>query len=124
MSAGPLPHGQVFHVHARNDAPCWSSQVISESTYPWAQSFAPSSPATSGTPASTGATCESQHPEFAHALKLYECHEATRLCAGSLGSCASQPVRSLEYANPPSMITLFAPAARTALTRVCMPATW
>src|SRR4051812_32310737 len=66
----------------------------------------------------------SQHEVFTHALKLYECHEAIRLPVESLGLNASHWLRSLVKLRPPVMMTLVAPVARTALTRLCMPATW
>src|ERR1700726_2535310 len=76
-----------------------------------------------GTWAITGAIWLVQQDWELHVLKLYECHDATRLWSGSVGSFASQPVRSLAYSSPPSMITLFAPPPRTALIICCIPAT-
>src|SRR2546429_5413390 len=73
--------------------------------------------------AATGATLLVQQPLLLHALKLYECHEAVRLPAGSDGRNCGIMLMSFENDRPPIMITLLAPAARTVLTSCCIPAT-
>src|SRR5438093_13397074 len=86
------------------------------------RSSSPSSPSTSGTCCATGAASESQHGRVLHQLKLYTCHDATRLSSGSVGWDASQPERRAAYWTPPSMMTLVAPVPRTASTSSCIPA--
>src|SRR5436305_11005427 len=52
------------------------------------------------------------------------CHDAASWLSGSTGLFASQLESRDEYATPPSMMTFFAPVARTVFTSSCMPATW
>src|SRR3954452_1032848 len=52
------------------------------------------------------------------------CANAVKLPVQSVGLYCSHCVRSLEYARPPTKITLVAPVARTEFTSVWKPATW
>src|SRR5436309_1810365 len=97
--------------------------AISPSMYWCAQLFSPISPVISGTRAASGAMLLCQQPLLLHALKLYECHEAARLFAESVGANWLHEVMSFENDRPPSMITFVAPALRMVLTSCCMPAT-
>src|SRR2546430_16171057 len=58
-----------------------------------------------------------------HPLKSYTCHAATMPFCGSFGLKLSHWLMSLLQSRPPSAITFVAPVPRTALTRVCIPAT-
>src|SRR3984893_13313356 len=86
------------------------------------QSFSPSSPVRTGTPAATGAPWDTQQFTSPHVLNWYMCSDAASWPAESAGRCASQPLRSFDHARPPAMIGCVAPVLRTAFTSACMPA--
>src|SRR5438309_6648691 len=88
----------------------------------WVQSLSPSSAVTTGTTCATGKTVLVQQDSVTQAVMSYSWNDATRAFAGSFGRDPSHWVRSLPHPTPDSSSGWVAPAIRTALTSVCIPA--